>query len=692
MQPRETMKLNKTLIALSMVSSLPVLAAGGSKPVGDITAYGKPASEHTIQANHTFAESLDFADVDAFANNDKGLIVPLTNETRKSLSDRFSHLHKGQSIAANAPDTVNPSLWRQAQLNHSADGLYQVREGIYQVRGTDLSSASFIRSENGWIVYDVLLTQEAMAASLDFFLDNVPEGGDLPVVAMIYSHSHADHFGGSRAIKERFPDVKVYAPHGFIKETVDENVLAGNAMSRRTAYQYGSTLGKASETGAIDAALANGLSQGTITLVAPDETFPSGEDQKFYSATIDGLEIVFMDTAGTEAPSGSAAYIPSMNALWTGEMMYHGMHNIYTLRGAKVRDALKWSKDINAMINAWGGDIEYLFGSHSSPIWGNENINEFMKLQRDNYGFVHNQTLRLANNGMVMQDIGAKITDELPESIRQAWHTNGYHGTYSHNARAVYNMYLGYFDMNPANLNPLPVKEEAEKFVEYMGGADAVVKKAKQDFSEGHYRFVSTALNKVVIAQPDHLEARKLLADSFEQQGYQAEGAGWRNIFLTGAQELRIGTMPGAPKTASPDVLSEMTVTNLLDYLAVQVVAKDADKVPFTMNIAVPDIDEKHFVEMSNGNLSNIEVSDFGQSADATLSINKTDLTKILLGETTMADLLKSGQANIEGNVEVLNKLQSVSVRFDDKFEIVPRPEEGQKVDAQLYGPVKSAL
>ncbi|MEZ9233731.1 alkyl/aryl-sulfatase [Vibrio amylolyticus] len=679
--------LNKSAIALAVIIALPATAAS-NKPVGDISANGKPASEHTATANHRVAAELNFEDVRAFENNDRGLITPLTEATRKSLSDRFSHLHKGQTIAADAPDTVNPSLWRQAQLNHAAGGLYEIREGIYQVRGTDLSSASFIRSESGWIVYDVLLTKEAMAASLEFFLENVPEGGDLPVVAMIYSHSHADHFGGSKAIQERFPNVKTYAPHGFIKETIDENVLAGNAMSRRTAYQYGGTLGKASETGAIDAALANGLSSGAITLVAPDVTFPSGEDQKFYATEIDGLEFVFMDTAGTEAPAGSAAFIPSMNALWTGEMMYHGMHNIYTLRGAKVRDSLKWSKDINQMINAWGGDIEYLFGSHSSPIWGNDEIVDFMKLQRDNYGFVHNQTLRLANNGMVMQDIGAKINDELPQSIKSSWHTNGYHGTYSHNARAVYNMYLGYFDMNPANLNPLPVQEEAEKFVEYMGGADAVVERAKNDFSEGNYRFVSTALNKVVIAQPEHKEARQLLADSYEQQGYQAEGAGWRNIYLTGAQELRIGTMPGAPKTASPDVLSEMTVTNLLDYLAVQVVATKADDTPFTLNLNVPDIGEKHFVEMSHGNLNNVMTTELNEDADATLHVNKADLTKILLGQATMAELLKSGSAGISGDATVLEKLKQSMVRFDDKFEIVPRPAKGQEVDADIYRPL----
>ncbi|WP_220737968.1 alkyl/aryl-sulfatase [Shewanella sp. c952] len=685
--------MNRSIIALSVLSAISFNSiasnhnhddhSGHDHVVisGDISVSGKPASAHTISSNEHFAAGLNFKDQRAFDNNDRGLLVPLNKATKATLQDRYSHLHQGQEIADQSPDSVNPSLWRQAQLNFSAAGLYEVRDGIYQVRGTDLSSMSFIRGKSGWIVYDVLMTKEAAEASLAFFLDNAPEK-NLDVVAMIYSHSHADHFGGSRAIAEAFPDVKIYAPEGFIKETVDENVLAGNAMSRRVGIQYGSTLGQASATGVVDAALANGFSHGEVTLVAPDYTFNSGD--KFETYKVDGLEMVFMDTAGTEAPAGMVTYIPSMNAIWSGEMMYQGMHNIYTLRGAKVRDSLKWSKDINEMISAWGGTVEYLFGSHSAPIWGNQEINQFMALQRDNYGFVHNQTLRLANNGMTMQDIGSFIYDELPEQIRTSWHTNGYHGTYSHNARAVYNMYLGFFDMNAANLDPLPVHAEAVKFTAYMGGADAVVKKAKIDFENGEYRFVSTALNKVVIAEPTHKAARKLLADSLEQQGYQAEGAGWRNTFLTSAQELRIGSMPGTPKSGSADVLSEMSVTNLLDFMAVKIVAKKAAETPFTLNVNVVDLNEIHFVDMSNGNLNNIIVNNT-READATLNINKTDITQILLGQTTLDTLIKEGKASIKGDASVLSKLAAASIEFDPSFEILPRPIAGSEVDAQLY-------
>ncbi|BAJ01179.1 metallo-beta-lactamase family protein [Shewanella violacea DSS12] len=643
---------------------------------GDLNVNGKAATRATLNANKAFSATLDWDNKQAFENNQRGLIAPLDRASAAIMFDDYEFIDQ-QSVA----DTVNPSLYRQAQVNMTAAGLYKVREGIYQVRGTDLSNITFIRSDSGWIVYDVLLTKEAAKTSTDFFFSKVPEGKELPIVAMIYSHSHADHFGGARAIQEMFPKVKVYGAKGITKETIDENVLAGNAMSRRTAYQYGATLG-ANDHGIVDAGLGKALSKGEITYVIPD--YELNHKGKFETIKIDGLEMVFIDTAGTEAPAGMATYIPSMKALWSGEMMYHGMHNIYTLRGAKVRDSLKWSKDINEMINAWGGEITTLFGSHSSPIWGNEQINDFMKLQRDNYGFVHNQSLRLANQGVVMQDIGDEIVKVLPESIQQAWHTNGYHGSYSHNARAVYNMYLGYFDMNPANLNPLQTKPESVKFVEYMGGADAVVSKAQVDFKQGEYRFVATVLNKLVMAEPDNKQARTLLADTYEQLGYQSETMGWRNTYLTGAQELRVGSLPGTPKSASDDIIAEMSITNLLDFMAVKVDSSIAQHTPFTINIVISDLNEIHFVEMSNGNLNNGLVTKV-KAADATLTVNKSDITQILLGKTTLAALTKAGKATIQGDVKVLEKLKAASIEFDTNFEIVPRPAKGDEVDAHFY-------
>jgi len=665
-----------TLVTVIALSSTSLHAEEHSLEIKDVG--GKPATQQTLEANQQFANTLNFNDVRAFENNDVGLVAEFDQETGDIIRNSFNFIDL--SSADKAPATVNPSLWRQAVLNQEAKGLYEVIPGkIYQIRGADLASLSFIKGKSGWIAYDVLMTKEASGQSLKFFLANVPEGGDLPIVAMLYSHSHADHFGGARAIQEAFPDVKVYGSKNITKETVDENVLAGNAMSRRAAYQYGATLGR-NERGIVDAALAKGLSTGEITYVKPDyELNHKGEIEHL---TIDGVDMIFLDASGTEAPSEMVTYIPSMKALWTGEVTYQGMHNVYTLRGAKVRDSLKWSKKINQMISLWGSEVEVLFASHSAPIWQNQEIVEYLKMQRDAYGFTHNQTLRLANDGYVLQDLGDKIYEVMPNSIQQTWHTNGYHGTYSHNARAVYNMYLGFFDMNPANLNPLPIKKESAKFVEYMGGAKAIMEKSKKDFDNGEYRFAATALNKLVRTEPNNIQARALLADTYEQMGYQAEGAGWRNIYLTGAQELRLGKLsPGTPKTASADVISEMDPGMLLDYIAVQVDSLKAQDVPFTMNIVIEK--DVYYVEMSNGNLNNIEVDKAKESADATITLDRAGFNQILLGQARLTALIESNQATIEGDNTVLEKLVSTLVKFDPGFEIVPFSE--QTVDANFY-------
>ncbi|MBW8186258.1 alkyl/aryl-sulfatase [Shewanella nanhaiensis] len=662
--------MKNSLLAVSIISALSLntfaISAYAAQHEHDhitVSYQGKDATSHTAEANKATAKTLNFADTRAFEQSSKQLVAKLDEKTAKILRAEF------EFIGEEAPDTVNPSLYRQAKLNMVADGLYKVRDGIYQVRGTDLSNLTLIRSDSGWIAYDVLLTKEAAKASLEFAMKNLPQGGDLPVVAMIYSHSHADHFGGARGVQELYPNVKVYGSDNITKEIVDENVLAGNAMSRRAAYQYGATLGQ-HDHGIVDAALGKGLSKGEITYVRPGYTLNS--ESKWETLTIDGLEMIFMDASGTEAASEMITYIPSMKALWSAELTYQGMHNIYTLRGAKVRDAQKWSKDINEMINAFGGEVETLFAAHSAPVWGNEEINDFLRLQRDNYGLVHNQTLRLANQGVTIQDIGDAIQEVIPESIFKAWHTNGYHGTYSHNAKAVYNMYLGYFDMNPANLNPLPTHPEAVKFVQYMGGADKVLINAEADFAQGDYRFVATALNKVVMADPANSKARELLADTYEQLGYQSEGAGWRNIYLTGAQELRVGIQPGTPKTASADVISEMNMPTLFDFLAVKIDSLKAAKQGLvTMNVITPDDNRILYVEMSNGNLSNIEVAT-PKDSDANLTINKADVNRILMGEVKLTELLANGSAKLTGDKDAFSKISSSLVEFNTDFEIVP--------------------
>ncbi|PKH54912.1 MBL fold metallo-hydrolase [Shewanella sp. Choline-02u-19] len=665
------MKISPLTIAIisSVTLGLSSTANAAQHEHDHITVHyeGKAATADTIKHNQAIAQTLNFADTTAFEQSSKNLIAKFDKATADILRAEFAF------IGEQTPDSVNPSLYRQAQLNMVPNGLYKVSDGIYQVRGTDLSNLTLIKGDSGWIAYDVLLTKEAAKASLTFALKHLPEGSDLPVVAMIYSHSHADHFGGARGVQEMFPDVKVYGSHNITKEIVDENVLAGNAMSRRAAYQYGATLGKDNH-GIVDAALGKGLSKGEITYVAPDYTL-NGKG-KWETLKIDGLEMVFMDASGTEAESEMITFIPSKNALWSGELTYQGMHNIYTLRGAKVRDALKWSKDINEMITAFGSKVEVLFSAHSAPVWGNEEVNQFLRLQRDNYGLVHNQTLRLANNGVGIQDIGDAIQATIPETVYKTWHTNGYHGTYSHNAKAVYNKYLGYFDMNPANLNPLTTKLESAKFVEYMGGAEATVKRAQSDYIQGEYRFVATALNKVIMADPNNDTARQLLADTYEQLGYQSEGAGWRNIYLTGAQELRVGIQKGAPKTASADVISEMDMPTLFDFLAVKIDSQKAAKHGLVkMNIITPDTKSILYIELSNGNLSNNVVDD-EQTADANLIVNKSDVTQILLGKTTLKALLASGDAKITGDKTAFSKIAGSMVEFNPEFEIVPTPKK----------------
>ncbi|WP_372943038.1 alkyl/aryl-sulfatase [Shewanella sp.] len=661
--------MKKSTIALSMITILSLNAFAAQHEHDHITVeyHGKAATPATVAHNAALAKNLNFDDKVAFERFSKNQIAEFDQATADILRTEFSF------ISEQIPDSVNPSLYRQAQLNMVPNGLYKVTEGIYQVRGTDLSNMTLIRGETGWIVYDVLLTKEAAEQSIKFAFEHLPEGNNLPIVAMIYSHSHADHFGGARGVQHLYPDVKVYGSHKITTEIVDENVLAGNAMSRRASYQYGATLGK-HDHGIVDAALAKGLSKGEITYVKPD--YQLNQQGKWETLTIDGLEMVFMDASGTEAASEMVTYIPSMKALWTGELTYDGMHNIYTLRGAKVRDALKWSKDINQMINAFGQDAQVLFAAHSAPVWGNEQINQYLKMQRDNYGLVHNQSLRLANQGVVIQDIGDAIMDTIPQTVKDTWYTKGYHGTYSHNAKAVYNMYLGYFDMNPANLNPLPTKQEATKFVEYMGGANNIVKKAKVDFNQGEYRFVATALNKVVMADPGNQHARDLLADTYEQLGYQAEGAGWRNIYLTGAQELRVGIQPGAPKSASADVLSEMDMTTLFDFLAVKIDSIAADKLGnISLNVVTKATQTTPetivFVELSHGNLNNIVVEK-AKTADATLTIEKDDIVNVLLGKTSLKQLLEQGKASMTGDQQAFGKIASTLVQFDESFAIVP--------------------
>ena len=425
------------------------------------------------------------------------------------------------------PPTVNPSLWRQAQLN-AVNGLFKVTDRVYQVRGIDLANLTIIEGDSGLILIDPLLSNETAKAALDLYLKNRPAK---PVVAVIYSHSHADHFGGAKGVISADDaaqgKIKVLAPDGFMEHAVAENVIAGNAMARRAQYQFGSAL-PIGDRAQIDTGLGKALSKGTISLIPPNDLIK----RSYETRNIDGVEIEFHLVPGSEAPSEMLMYFPQFKLLNMAEDATHNMHNLYTLRGAEIRDGRLWSRYIAEAIERYGDKTDVEIAQHHWPMWGNDRIISFLKKQRDLYKFMHDQTVRLLNEGLTPTEIAEQL--KLPPSLASEWSARGYYGTLSHNAKAVYQFYLGWYDANPADLNPLPRTEMAKKQVDYMGGADAVIKRARDDFKAGQYRWVASVMSQVVFADSTNKEARNLEADALEQLGYQSEGATWRNAYLLG--------------------------------------------------------------------------------------------------------------------------------------------------------------
>jgi alkyl sulfatase BDS1-like metallo-beta-lactamase superfamily hydrolase len=560
--------------------------------------------------------------------------------------------------------TVNPSLWRQSRLN-VIHGLFKVTDRIYQVRGYDLSVMSFIETESGYIVIDLLISAETAKASLDLVYKHI---GKKPVVAVIYTHSHIDHWGGVKgAVSEadvKAGRVRVIAPEGFMEAAVSENVMAGNAMSRRASYMYGNLLPRDSK-GQVGAGLGQTTSSGRVTLIEPTNIIAETGTKM----NIDGVEIVFQVTPDTEAPAEFNFYFPQFRALCMAENCTHNLHNLYTLRGAQVRDAKSWARYINEAIELFGDMTEVIFASHHWPTWGREHCLEFLKKQRDIYKYLHDETLRLVNHGLTMLEI-AEIM-ELPPDLTNAWYNRGYYGTISHNVKAIYQKYLGWFDGNPANLEPLPPVEASKRYVEFMGGANAVLDRAREAYEKGDYRWVAQVVNHVVFADPKNEAARRLQADALEQLGYQAESGPWRNFYLTGAKELREGMMDmTAPGASSPDVIKAMGLNWLLDFLAVRLNGPKAAGKTIVINADFTDTREQYVLEMENGVLNytaNRQVRD----ADATLVLTRSALGEISLGESTLDKKISSGEIKIEGDREKLQELLSLLDDFEFWFNIV---------------------
>jgi alkyl sulfatase BDS1-like metallo-beta-lactamase superfamily hydrolase len=623
-----------------------------------------PASNATREANTRLAEYLPFDDASDFDNARRGLIAESSGQIENGVGDVVWNIDLWGFLHGDAPDTANPSLWRQGKLNAIA-GLFEVTEGVYQVRGYDLSVCSFLKTETGWIVVDPLISVEPMAAAFDLVKEHVD---DSPVVGVVYTHSHVDHFGGVRGIvSDDDVDsgvVRIIAPVDFMEESVSENVMLGNAMSRRASYMYGNLVGWDPQ-GGLGAGLGQLTSSGRITLIPPTDIISETGQE----LTIDGLRIQFQHTPGAEAPAEMCFYLPERKALCMAEIATHNLHNVYTLRGAKIRNALAWSQHINTAINLWCDDAEVVFSSHHWPTWGKENILTYLRGQRDLYRYLHDETLRLANHGHTPIEIAEMI--ELPDGIGKSFANRGYYGSVSHNVKAIYVYYLGWFDGNPANLHPLPPVETAKKTVEYMGGADAVLAKAREDYEKGEYRWVAQAVNNVVFADPDNTEARELQAAVLEQLGYQAENGTWRDFYLTGAKELRDGVaVVQVPSTASPDIVTAMTAEMLLGFLAVRLNGPKAADKAWTFNLKLTDPDESWGLEVGNGVLNFTEGLTF-DSPTATISCPRSAIDAVILGQATFTAQMESGAIDVDGEPGAFTAFLDLLDDFELWFNIV---------------------
>jgi len=629
---------------------------------------GKAPSKFTREVLEKAKASMPFADTRDFDEQKRGLIAPMPD--LKIMADaghvawdmeRFQFLNDHQAF-----DSIHPSLVRMSVLNNNY-GLYEVIPGIYQVRGFDLSDISFVRGKTGWIVIDPLVSAEVVRAAWKLFQEHVGEG--LPVSAVIYSHSHADHWGGVRGIITeddlKSGKVPVIAPRDFMDHTISENVYAGNAMNRRLFYQYGLLL-PASPHGYVGQGLGQAVSRGAPGLIAPTRLVVEPIEE----FEVDGVPMVFQNTPNTEAPTEMNTYIPSMKALWMAENVVASLHNIYTLRGAPVRDPLRWSKYISQALHRFGVEAEVMFASHHWPRWGNDRIQEILRSQRDLYANMNNQVLHLANQGVTINEIHNVY--EVPKSLQRKWDCRGYHGSPEHNSRGVVQRYLGFWDCNPTTLIPAPQGESAALFVDLMGGASKILARGRELHDQGKYLLASEILNKLVQAEPQNQAAKDLLADVFEQIGYQQENPGLRNSFLAGAYELRSGIPQGeAVDSSSPDVIRAMSTELFLNFLGIRMDSRKAEGMRFTINLITPDNGERFLIEMENATLTNIQGFLSGKP-DLTLTIDRADLLQTMMGTRTLESQIADGTAKVEGNVGVLAQLASTMVDFDPRFEIMP--------------------
>jgi alkyl sulfatase BDS1-like metallo-beta-lactamase superfamily hydrolase len=625
----------------------------------------KPAEPAVRAANHAVLSQLPFANRDDFQDAARGFIATIPDALVTGASGNVVWSQKGYAfLEGSAPDTVNPSLWRQAQLNRQ-HGLFKVVDGLYQIRGFDISNMTLIEGDTGVIVIDPLFSLETAKAALDLYYQHRPRR---PVVAVIYTHSHPDHWGGVKGVTSEADvasgKVAVVAPDGFMERAVSENVIAGNAMRRRALYQFGALLPKG-ERGQVDAGLGKTIPLGTGSLIAPTDLIRrSGETRN-----IDGVEIVFEMAPESEAPAELYMYYPRFKVLNMAEVATHNFHNLLPFRGAEVRDALAWSKYLNEAVNAFGDKTEVLIAQHHWPVFGGARVRNFLNNQRDLYKYVHDQTLRLLNQGFTAPEIAERL--ELPASLANKWENRDYYGTVRHNAKAIYQKYLGWYDGNPANLDPLPPVEAAKKYVAYMGGVDAVIRHAREDFKNGEYRFVAEVANKLVFADPANQEARELAADAYEQLGYLSESATWRNAYLYAAYELRHGAAKvGRGPAINPNIINAIPTEMLFDLLGVQLNGQRADGKHIVINWSFTDTQRVYALVLEDSTLT-YTANKQAAGADASLTLTRDTLNAIVLRRVTVSDAIQSGQIKAVGEAGKVGELFSLFETFNPNFEIV---------------------
>lgn len=623
-----------------LLAALLVAGCGKAPPPAAQGTAGVEAA--TAQANARVAQSLDLADRQDFEDAARGLIARPHGKLLNPDGSVLWDYERFDFVKGDAPPSVNPSLWRQAKLNHES-GLFKVTDGVWQLRGFDLANITLIEGKTGWIVVDALTSRETAAAAMAFARAHL---GAHAVSAVIFTHSHVDHFGGALGVvsgeEAAARKLPVVAPEGFLEEATSENVLLGPSMGRRAAWMYGTRL-PASPTGLVGEGLGEDVAIGSVGILPPTVTI-SGTTTEM---TLDGVKFVFFNAPGSEAPAEMAFYLPEQKALCAAEILTHNLHNLYALRGAKVRDALRWSNYIDEFIRRFP-DTEVLFAQHHWPIWGNARIIDFMKKQRDAYRYIHDQTIRMVNAGMRPDAIADTL--ELPPSLARTFALRGYYGTVRHDARAVYQQYVGWFDGNPAHLDPIPREEAAKRYVKLMGGESAVVAAAQKAFDGHEYRWAAELLNHAVFADPGDRAAKALLARTYEQLGYAAESGPWRNFYLTGAYELENGPpAKGIDRTILLDMLAWTPTERFLDAMAASLDGPAAEGKSFKVNLVITDAKESYVLWIENSVLHHRRAPP-AADADATLELSKRLFLGMMTGSVKLKDLLLGDELKTSGS------------------------------------------